>query len=129
MSDATDASRSSVGNGGTAPSTAQRLPKPVKIVLWSLCALFAYALPLLDPPIISHPGHRLRRRAVHRAVYVLVALGLNIVVGYAGLLDLGYVGFYAVGAYTVGVLTVGALATGRSCWRCRSRSRSPWSPA
>ena len=36
------------------------------------------------------------------AVYMLVALGLNIVVGYAGLLDLGYVGFYAVGAYTVG---------------------------
>ena len=31
--------------------------------------------------------------------------GLNIVVGYAGLLDLGYVGFYAVGAYTVGVLS------------------------
>ena len=38
------------------------------------------------------------------ATYVLVALGLNIVVGYAGLLDLGYVGFYAIGAYTVGVL-------------------------
>jgi branched-chain amino acid transport system permease protein len=36
------------------------------------------------------------------AVYVLLALGLNIVVGYAGLLDLGYVAFYALGAYTVG---------------------------
>jgi branched-chain amino acid transport system permease protein len=35
-----------------------------------------------------------------------VALGLNIVIGYAGLLDLGYVGFYAVGAYTTAVLTV-----------------------
>ena len=35
-------------------------------------------------------------------LYVLLALGLNIVVGYAGLLDLGYVAFYAVGAYTVG---------------------------
>ena len=32
-------------------------------------------------------------------LYVLLALGLNIVVGYAGLLDLGYVAFYAVGAY------------------------------
>jgi len=38
------------------------------------------------------------------STYVLVALGLNIVLGYAGLLDLGYVGFYAIGAYTVGVL-------------------------
>lgn len=32
-------------------------------------------------------------------LYVLLALGLNIVVGYAGLLDLGYVAFYAVGSY------------------------------
>jgi branched-chain amino acid transport system permease protein len=38
------------------------------------------------------------------AVYVMLALGLNIVVGYAGLLDLGYVAFYALGAYTVGWL-------------------------
>jgi branched-chain amino acid transport system permease protein len=36
------------------------------------------------------------------AVYVMLALGLNIVVGYAGLLDLGYVAFFALGAYTVG---------------------------
>ena len=35
-------------------------------------------------------------------VYVMLALGLNIVVGYAGLLDLGYVAFYALGAYTLG---------------------------
>ncbi len=32
-------------------------------------------------------------------LYIMLALGLNIVVGYAGLLDLGYVAFYAVGAY------------------------------
>jgi branched-chain amino acid transport system permease protein len=36
---------------------------------------------------------------------ILMGLGLNIVVGFAGLLDLGYVAFYAIGAYTVGVLT------------------------
>jgi branched-chain amino acid transport system permease protein len=36
------------------------------------------------------------------AIYVMLALGLNIVVGYAGLLDLGYVAFYALGAYAVG---------------------------
>ena len=36
------------------------------------------------------------------AVYVMLALGLNIVVGYAGLLDIGYVAFYALGAYAVG---------------------------
>ena len=37
-------------------------------------------------------------------LYMLLALGLNIVVGYAGLLDLGYVAFYAVGAYLYGLL-------------------------
>jgi branched-chain amino acid transport system permease protein len=37
--------------------------------------------------------------------FVLLSLGLNVVVGYAGLLDLGYVGFFAVGAYTVALLT------------------------
>lgn len=38
-------------------------------------------------------------------LYIMMGLGLNIVVGYAGLLDLGYVAFYALGAYTMGILT------------------------
>lgn len=38
-------------------------------------------------------------------IYVLMGLGLNIVVGFAGLLDLGYVAFFAIGAYSVGLLT------------------------
>ncbi len=38
-------------------------------------------------------------------LYALMGLGLNIVVGFAGLLDLGYVAFWAIGAYTMGVLT------------------------
>jgi branched-chain amino acid transport system permease protein len=38
-------------------------------------------------------------------VYVILAMGLNIVVGYAGLLDLGYAAFFAIGAYTIGFLT------------------------
>lgn len=37
-------------------------------------------------------------------IYVMLGLGLNIVVGFAGLLDLGFVGFYAIGAYTYGLL-------------------------
>ena len=39
------------------------------------------------------------------AIFVLLAVGLNVVVGFAGLLDLGYYGFFAVGAYTVALLT------------------------
>ena len=41
-------------------------------------------------------------------VYVLLSLGLNVVIGWAGLLDLGYIAFFAVGAYTTAYL-VGAL--------------------
>src|SRR5207245_6096848 len=37
-------------------------------------------------------------------IYVLLALGLKIVVGYAGLLDLGYAAFFAIGAYSMGLL-------------------------
>ena len=46
-------------------------------------------------------------------LYVVLALGLNIVVGYAGLLDLGFAAFFAVGAYTVGICT---LQLGLSFW-------------
>jgi branched-chain amino acid transport system permease protein len=42
--------------------------------------------------------------AITALAYVVMALGLNVVVGFAGLLDLGYVAFYAIGAYTVGWL-------------------------
>src|SRR4029077_16148940 len=49
-------------------------------------------------------------------LYLLLGLGLNIVVGFAGLLDLGYVGFYAIGAYTVAVLTAPAYPFHWSFW-------------
>jgi branched-chain amino acid transport system permease protein len=81
------------------------LPKPVKIVLWLLLVVFAYALPLLELPFITTPGVDFGGVLFVVTMYCLVALGLNIVVGYAGLLDLGYVGFYAVGAYTAAILT------------------------
>ncbi len=45
-------------------------------------------------------------------LFLILALGLNIVVGYAGLLDLGYVAFFAVGAYAMGVLTSPASSMG-----------------
>ncbi|UCD43179.1 MAG: leucine/isoleucine/valine transporter permease subunit [Chloroflexota bacterium] len=46
-------------------------------------------------------------------LFVMMCLGLNIVVGYAGLLDLGYVAFFAFGAYTMGILTTtGSLGRG-----------------
>ena len=51
---------------------------------------------------------------VYMIVFVMMAVGLNIVVGYAGLLDLGYVAFYATGAYTAGWLASAQFA-GQKC--------------
>jgi branched-chain amino acid transport system permease protein len=70
-----------------------------------VCVVLAYALPIIQPPLITTPDSDFGGVMTTAASYALVALGLNIVIGYAGLLDLGYVGFYATGAYTTGVLT------------------------
>jgi branched-chain amino acid transport system permease protein len=56
-------------------------------------------------PFVDHALHVQTVHAVTDAmIYVMLALGLNIVVGYAGLLDLGYAAFFAIGAYTMGLL-------------------------
>ena len=60
--------------------------------------LLAFLLPLIN----EVSGANLMFPVIIVAVYVMLALGLNIVVGFAGLLDLGFVAFYALGAYVVG---------------------------
>ncbi|HAS52484.1 MAG TPA: ABC transporter ATP-binding protein, partial [Gammaproteobacteria bacterium] len=70
--------------------------KAGKFVTYLLVAIALLALPL----ILQSTGSNSWVRIVDMALlYVLLALGLNIVVGYAGLLDLGYVAFFAIGAY------------------------------
>ena len=66
---------------------------------WLMAAVLL-ALPL----VLQSFGNAWVRIADMSLLYVLLALGLNIVVGYAGLLDLGYVAFFAVGAYLYGLL-------------------------
>jgi branched-chain amino acid transport system permease protein len=56
------------------------------------------------PGVAQYAGNFWVRIIDFALLYVLLALGLNIVVGYAGLLDLGYIAFYAVGAYMFGLL-------------------------
>src|SRR5688572_20530065 len=58
-------------------------------------------------PLFFTVGHPFVDDAVTALAYVVMALGLNIVVGFAGLLDLGYVAFFAIGAYTIGWLASG----------------------
>ena len=59
---------------------------------------------LLLPFALTQAGTAWVRIANFALLYVLLALGLNIVVGFAGLLDLGYIAFYAVGAYAYALL-------------------------
>ena len=66
-------------------------------------AVIGAALRVL-PLILQIFGNAWVRIADVALLYVMLALGLNIVVGYAGLLDLGYVAFFAVGAYMYGLL-------------------------
>ena len=71
-----------------------------KMFIFMLAALALMALPLFAQQF----GHGWVRIMALALLYVLLALGLNIVVGYAGLLDLGFVAFYAVGAYMYALL-------------------------
>ena len=90
------------------------LPKssrfPLNDIVGGLLAAFALALPFLpfaDRYIIDI--------SISVLIYVMLGWGLNIVVGLAGLLDLGYVAFYAVGAYSFALL---AQNFGLSFWEC-----------
>ena len=63
--------------------------------------MIAFAIAL---PFLFESGSPFIDDAVLALTYVVMALGLNIIVGFAGLLDLGYVAFFAIGAYTMGWL-------------------------
>jgi branched-chain amino acid transport system permease protein len=70
---------------------------------WRFTAAIVVLVALLILPQVS--GTFLSQVLVLVGLYLLLALGLNIVVGYAGLLDLGYVAFFAVGSYLTALLT------------------------
>ncbi|RVA16764.1 branched-chain amino acid ABC transporter permease, partial [Mesorhizobium sp. M7D.F.Ca.US.004.03.1.1] len=67
-------------------------------VFWSMVAILLLALPLLTNQFIA-------QICVLVGLYALMGMGLNIELGMAGLIDLGFVAFFAIGAYTVGLLS------------------------
>ena len=72
---------------------------------WKLTGLLILTLLLPWLPLGTSADYFLR--VITTAIlYMILALGLNIVAGFTGLLDLGYVGFYGIGAYTAGLLTI-----------------------
>jgi branched-chain amino acid transport system permease protein len=90
----------------------RRLPGPVRqylpvVLVVALAVTYPFyvdSLPTNIPLILTFPS---LHDTVTILVFVMMAVGLNVVVGYAGLLDLGYVAFYAIGAYTAGWLASG----------------------
>ncbi len=89
----------------------QALPLGRRRRLWAVALL---ALALAFPFLGVDGGHI--DAAANAYIYVLLALGLNIVVGFAGLLDLGYAAFFAIGAYAYGIVA-------------SSQLKLPWSDA
>jgi branched-chain amino acid transport system permease protein len=77
------------------PANQQKRGRTVGILIGILLLLFL-------PWIV---GQFLSQALFNVGLFVMMGLGLNIVVGYAGLLDLGYVAFFAIGAYTMGIFT------------------------
>ena len=71
-----------------------------KLAIFLIIAIALFVFPLL----LEQAGNAWVRIVDMALLYVMLALGLNIVVGYAGLLDLGYVAFFAVGAYLFALL-------------------------
>ncbi len=76
-------------------------------MLWAAVALLLLAAPFLIEATLGRAWVRIADVAL---LFIMLALGLNIVVGFAGLLDLGYIAFFAVGAYCYALLASPQLA-------------------
>lgn len=82
------------------------LPRPQQWAWLIPVVVLIYALPVLNPPLLTtEPGTNFPLALFDAARFALIAIGLNVVVGQAGLLDLGYVGFFAIGSYVAALLT------------------------
>lgn len=77
--------------------------EPIPLKVWLGVLVCGAALAVL-PFVLGMAGQGWVRTLNFALIYVMLALGLNIVVGFAGLLDLGYIAFYAVGAYVWAML-------------------------
>jgi branched-chain amino acid transport system permease protein len=101
------------GGGGAAAAAGHRAMAGVRRLMPVIAAcllIFALALPFLP-----FADRRLIDICTLTITYIMLGWGLNIVVGLAGLLDLGYVAFYAVGAYSYAILST---TYGMTFWEC-----------
>jgi branched-chain amino acid transport system permease protein len=82
----------------------ERAPRAIKVAVLALIVALAALLPTFMPYLTSDASYW-TNILTKVGIAALLALGLNVVVGFAGLLDLGYVAFFAVGAYTFAILS------------------------
>jgi branched-chain amino acid transport system permease protein len=79
-------------------------------IAYTVLLLSAILFPLVVQFATNGNGDYLVGLAADGGVYMLMAIGLNVVVGFAGLLDLGYAAFFAIGSYTYAILASGHMA-------------------
>ena len=80
-------------------------------IAYAAMLIVALLYPVVAQFITGGNGDALVGLAADAGVFVLLAIGLNVVVGFAGLLDLGYAAFFAIGAYTYAMIASNELAT------------------
>src|SRR5688500_7884120 len=107
-----DVARVQRAGSSTAPASAESPRSRRDFFAFGALLIFLIAFPFIDQAL----GLNLLGALLPIGIYALLAMGLNIVVGYAGLLDLGYAAFFAIGAYTVGFLTSPASYFVRQGW-------------
>src|SRR5260221_9781895 len=110
----TETVRPKIQAGGAIGARWRRIPADRRRTSIAL----AVAIFLLFFPLIDRNGGDIDA-AANATAFAVLALGLNIVVGFAGLLDLGYAAFFAIGAYTYGIL---------SSWQVQPLCSEFWGP-
>jgi branched-chain amino acid transport system permease protein len=83
------------------PLTTMNATQQKRVAIFVAAVALAIAYPFVEQVF----GLRLQTKLIPVVLFIVLALGLNVVVGFAGLLDLGYAAFFAIGAYTVAFLT------------------------
>lgn len=84
------------------------LPRPAKAVNRRVFYITVGVILLVVPPFM---GLSLTNTLNLVMIYIIMGVGMNVMIGYAGLLDLGYVASFAIGAYTAGILTSPSILT------------------
>jgi branched-chain amino acid transport system permease protein len=107
-----DLVRTQTFGGSSAPAYAAEPRSRRDVALFAAVLALLIVFPVIDQAL----GLQLLGALLPIGIYCVLAMGLNIVVGYAGLLDLGYAAFFAIGAYTVGFLTSPSSVFVRAGW-------------